>query len=184
MSYVQSSQINVFPSTRRTTYQSDSRLLTEKALVGIINQLVDKDAFVITPKSEVEASSPFEFNIKGYYFKVPQLNYITNLFAADNQSLYIYASITLDTGNGYTELLGQDDTMGSSSANATSYYRGVNFTASATDTPPSGTNVYSLKILERTLSGSSFTTWFCPETSFYKFESKSLDFNVDGGIIS
>lgn len=183
MSYVQSNQIKVFPSTRRTVDRHDSRLMTERALVGIINQLVDKDAFIVTPKDEVDTSRPFEFNIHGYYFYVPQLSYITNLFASDTTNSYIYASILLDTGNEFTELLGQDDTMGSSDSNAISYYKGVDFSISSSDTGPSGTNIYSLRILERNTSGSSLN-WTCPENSFYKFEGNSLDFNIDGGIIT
>lgn len=183
--YVQSNQIKVFPSTRRSTYQQSSRLMSEKALVGIVNQLVDKDGFIITSKGEVDTENPLEFNIHGYYFHIPKLSYITNLFSTDIVNTYIYATITLDDGNDFVELLGQDDTSGSTSDTAISYYKGVNFTISSSDLGPSGVNVYSLRILERTISSSgSPSNWFCPENSFYKYIGTSIDFKVDGGIIS
>lgn len=185
MAWIPSEQITVFPTTRRLTKQQDARLMTEKSLVGIINQLIDKDAFVITSKSELENSTSdpnfdpvFEFNIHGYFFHVDKLSYITGLFTTSS-SLSIYAYIQLDTGNGYTELLGQDDTLGNPESDALSKYKGVTFT----DIEPSTSdNMYKLKILER--SSSSSTTWTCPETSFYKFEGSTVDFQVDGGIIS
>lgn len=184
MSYVQSDQIKVFPTTRRAKKQQDARLMTEKALAGIINQLIDKDAFIVTSKDNVSSNNSFEFNIKGYYFEVSTLSDITNLFNTDTTNKYIYASIQLDTGNGFTELLGQDDTLGETAEDAVSYYRGVEFTISNSETGPSGTNVYSLRILERTISGGNISTWYCPENSFYKFIGSSIDFNIDGGIIS
>ena len=180
MSYVQSNQIQVFPSTRRTKRQQDARLVTEKALVGIINQLVDKDAFIVTKKSDVGLNNPFAFNIKGYYFSLPELKHITDLFNENSTDKYIYASITLDTGNGYTELLGQDDSMGDPSDDAVYVYRGVNFVISNSETGPTGTDVYSFRILER----DAHNQWICPESSFYKFSGDNIDFTIDGGIIS
>lgn len=179
MSYIQSNQIQVFPTTRRKKKQQDARLMTEKALVGIINQLVDKDAFIVTKKSDVASNSPFSFNIRGYYFYVPQLSYITNLFNTDTSNTYIYASITLDDGNGFTELLGQDDTL-----SGTDYYNGVNFTISSNSSGPTGTNVYSLRILERSIVNGVPTTWKCPDEGFYKYSGSNVDITIDGGIIS
>lgn len=175
--WLPSEDITVFPTTRRLVKQQDARLMTEKSLVGIINQLVDKDAFIITPKSALDADSPFEFNIHGYYFCVEKLDDITSLFNEESP-LEIYASITLDTGNGYTELLGQDDTLGDADADSASVYRGVSFSS---EQPSDGSNTYYLKILERATTSDS---WSCPELSFYKFVSNSLDFQIDGGIIS
>ncbi len=178
MSYVQSNQIQVFPTTRRKKKQQDARLMTEKALVGIINQLVDKDAFVVTNKDDIGLNNPFAFNIKGYYFYFPQLSYITGLFNTDTTNTYIYASITLDEGNGYTELLGQDDTL-----NNVDYYNGVNFTISSSPTGPTGTNVYSARILERSIDGGVASPWKCSEEIFYKYSGENIDITIDGGII-
>lgn len=183
MAWIPSEQITVFPTTRRTKKQQDARLMTEKSLAGIINQLIDKDAFIVTRKEDLENSSndpefdpPFEFNIKGYYFHVDKLSYITGLFT-ESTSLGIYAYITLDEGNGYTELLGQDDTSGDPNDDAISLYKGITFTDSA---PLTADNRYILKILER---GTSSSSWYCPENSFYKFIGSTLDFQIDGGII-
>ena len=184
MAWIPSEQITVFPTTRRLTKQQDARLMTEKSLVGIINQLIDKDGFIITKKESLvntenddDFDPEFEFNIHGYYFHVDHMSYITGLFNESN-SLSIYAYIVLDTGNGYTELLGQDDTLGNPDNDALSKYKGVTFT----DTEPTvEDNKYSLKIFERSSASSD---WTCPEISFYKYVGSTIDFKVDGGIIS
>lgn len=172
-SYVASDKITVFPTTRRGSVQQDARLFTEKSVAGIINQLVDLDSFIITSKDDVGLDKPFEFNIRGYYFKVQRLRDITNLFN-ESTSLTIYAVIYLDEGNNYTELMGQDDSMGGTN---NTVYKGVTFN----NTPITGTNVFSLFLLSR--SSSSSTVWEVPEESRYKFDKESLDIDIDGGII-
>lgn len=176
MAWIQSSKISVFPTTRRAIKQQDARLMTEKSLVGIINQLIDKDAFIVTKKDSVASDKPFEFNIKGYLFHFDKLSDITDLYNTST-NLEIYAYIVLDTGNGYTELLGQDDTLSVPDEDAYSIYKGVTFS----DVPVSGTNTYCLKILQRTDITAS---WICPETSYYKYIGSTIDFSIDGGIIS
>jgi len=173
MPYINSDKIIVFPSTRRGANQQDARLLTEKSMAGIINQLIDLDGFIITPPEKISSTNSFEFNIKGYYFKVNQLKDITDLFNTST-ALKIFGVITLDEGNGYIELMGQDDTQGNTQ---TSIYKGVSFS----DTSSAAANTYSLQLLYRTSSSS--TTWLVPENSRFKFISSSLNIDIDGGII-
>jgi hypothetical protein len=64
--YIQSSNVNVFPSTRRTYAQDFSaRLMTESSIARIINSFINSDGFVI---SDSVSNTSFEFNINGYYF--------------------------------------------------------------------------------------------------------------------
>ena len=79
--YIASGNISVFPATKRgEAYIKKSRLMSEENLVGIINRLVDKEAFCIT--KEYGSNLPFEFNIFGYYFKVNRGDSITDIFSS------------------------------------------------------------------------------------------------------
>ncbi|MBO7697146.1 MAG: hypothetical protein J6Y28_04610 [Acholeplasmatales bacterium] len=72
--YIASSNVNVFPSTRRTYAQEFSaRLMTESAISRIINNLVEVDGFVISNNAPTTADDLFEFNIYGYYFQVKNI---------------------------------------------------------------------------------------------------------------
>ena len=143
MSNVQSSEILVFPSTKRGSYQLTARLMTEQYMVNIINELVDTDAFVITQNTTdgiINANNKFEFNVHGYYFCVAHASDITNSSSATD---CIYANIIVGTAAGYTELVGQDDA-------STNLYMGVKFTDDDPDSDAlqADQERFSLKILE------------------------------------
>ena len=108
MAYLPSTQIEVFPSTKRGSYQKSARLLSESNLVGLINQLLDVDSFVIT--SAYNATEPFEINIGGYYFSTTTNALdITGLFSIANNGQSIVASIQIQSlSDGIYELVGQD----------------------------------------------------------------------------
>ena len=72
MSNVASNQITVFPSTRRGTYQLSARQLSELRISGLINQLIDKEGFIITTEEDYSPESPFEFNLKGTILELHQ----------------------------------------------------------------------------------------------------------------
>lgn len=174
MSNVASNQITVFPSTRRGTYQLSARQLSELRISGLINQLIDKEGFIITTEEDYSPESPFEFNLKGYYFRASSAQVIQNSITTGNN---IYANIKLDTiqGTDYTELVGQDDTHASIPDDAGIYY-GISFTS----TPITDEGYYNLHLFTR---DSSSSPWKLVLNSYYKFESSSLDFIVDGGEI-
>ena len=174
MSYIKSSNIEIFPSTRRADYQLSARLMSEARIAGIINQLVDKDGFVITSEDLYSIASPFEFNIKGYYFKVTDL---PALFQNFSDSTSIYAQIRLQSNEGYMEIVGQDDAHLSVPDGTDGYYYGVNFLSLQ---PATEANSYFLKLFER---ASTSDSWSIVPSSWDKFNSTSLDFIVDGGKI-
>lgn len=176
MSNVLSTDILVFPSTKRGNYQLTARLMTEQYMVNIINELVETDAFVITKNTSegnIGVDNKFEFNIHGYYFNVASVSDILNGSSATES---IYANIVVDSVDNYIELVGQD------TGGASSVYMGVTFTDDAPDdTALSGASQtrYSLKILEK-----DGTSWKVPESSFVKFSSDSIlgaISSVDGG---
>ena len=113
MATIASENVTVFPSTRRAGSKPLARLMSEQALVGIVNKLINLEGFVISSSSEIEESTPLEFNLYGYYFKIS--NPVTSLglgttFTSGN----IYAHIELVTSTAsdfiqYEELFGQDD---------------------------------------------------------------------------
>jgi len=171
--YVQTENVIVFPSTRRASTQPSARLTSEMMLTSIINHLIDMDGFVVS--DTFVGSSPLEFNIHGYYFKVSPASSIIS--STEATSGVIYANIFIDNGNEYKELISYDD--------SDSYYKGLEFTVNApaklaaTDT---GKSVYSLKILQY---DSAAKVWTIPESSKYKYNSDSLELTniIDGGEI-
>lgn len=69
---LQSNKIDVFPSANRVMYPQ-SRLTSESNITGILTHILGKDSFVINQS----VSDPFEFVIKGYYFKIKTLPILT-----------------------------------------------------------------------------------------------------------
>ena len=173
MSYISSDVIKVFPSTRRAAYQLSARQLSEARIAGIINQLIDSDGFVITSQENFGKKLPFEFNIKGYYFRV---NTLQDLVAMFSSATDIYASIKLQQvpNTEYVELIGQDDEHKDVPDGEDGIYYGLQVTTN----PLTGDNLTSLHLL--TLVNDE---WQIVTQSWTKFTGKSLDFIVDGGEI-
>lgn len=173
MSYLASNKIQVFPSTKRGSYQPSARLMSEASLVNIVNKLIDTDGFVVTPDEDVVTTNssgtitgqvtnkPFEFNIKGYYFIVSSLSDLISGFGSYTN---IYAKIHLNTTDNYVELAEQDDD---------NQYKGINFVTSVPSSPSAGD--YYLWLLAKPGS-----YWVVPIDSRVKFV---YDFaiGVDGG---
>ena len=172
MSYLASNKIQVFPSTKRGSYHPSARLMSEASLVNIVNKLIDTDGFVVTPDEDVITTNSsgtitgqvtnkvFEFNIKGYYFKINTLNDLISSFSSDSN---IYATVHLNTTDDYVELAEQDDN---------SEYQGLNFTNTL---PNASSGYYSLWLLAK-----QGGYWVVPIDSRVKFV---YDFaiGVDGG---
>ena len=164
MAYLNSSDIEVFPATRRTFNSSHARQVTEASLVGMINKLIDVDSFVVTKlSSNYSGSDIFSFNIHGYYFTTT-LGKLTDLNYTD-----IYASIQIDVTSGtpsFYELLGQD---------VNDEYQGISFS----DSEVTGNNIYCLHLLHNGDNG-----WEVPYDSQVKFSPDSIDIKlIDGGEI-
>ena len=167
--YLPSDKINVFPSTKRGGYQRSARLISESNLINIINKLVDKDAFVITPfNNSLTPSTRLEFIIYGYYFNIEtaSLTQSSDFSSATN----IYANIELATSDGYTTLNGQD------TFDTNSTYNGVTFSDSAN----TGSSWHSLNLLTR---NSSADQWTIPLDSTVKYALNKMGGSIDGGTI-
>lgn len=163
--YIASNNISVYPSARRGVERPESRLVTESALVRIVNKLIDTEGFVIS--SEFTDASPFEFNIYGYYFKISPANAITSFILSPVENQTIYGVINLaSVSDDITELSGQDEDGA---------YTGIKFT----DQEITGDGIKCLALLKYT-SGN----WIIVPESKLKFNSSSSQqTNVDGGII-
>ena len=99
--YLTSSEVNVFPSTRRIYNQDfSSKLMTELAISRLINDLMSTEGFVISSSP----SENFEVNIHGYYFQIDDATDIIDLFSSDSTVSKIYASIVIENSSAYPEL--------------------------------------------------------------------------------
>lgn len=182
MKYITSSNIAVFPSTKRGNEQTSARELSEKSLARLVSQIIDTDSFIISYKDNI-----IEFNIHGYYFKFSDVtNYLITNFASATD---VYAHILIsDTGTSSTvtgqdaeidELIGQD---------ISGTFRGLRLDSTILADPSSESDVgdtnckcYYLKLFTRADTSSS---WEIPQDSYLKFQSQSLQFEVDGGLVS
>lgn len=178
MSYLHTQDINVFPSARRGNKQVSARLMTEASIVGIINKLIDRKGFVITPALDITPTNSFEFNIFGYYFNVNPMQTILDLF--DDTTLDIYGAIIIERTGNYNELWGQDEP---DSSNTNFVYKGIQFLSEEpTNSLLNNSNqeLYYLWLLHRDGIDSN---WYVPEQSRIKFEFSSLPPDLDGGEI-
>ena len=181
-----SSNIQVFPTTKRSGIDKRSKLLSEANLTNIVNMLLDKKAFVITNINSIEiqdnsnniileSDSILEFNILGYYFKIDSIqalldkifdSYTDLVNSVTNNKVSIYANIdTVQIGD-YEELYGTDNL---------NVYDGVSFSTNIE------TNKY-LKILEIELDSNGHYKLIIPKESQVKLISRSID-NIDLGEI-
>lgn len=183
--------VQVFPSARRVATQSSARMFSEKPIVEITNKLIDTDGFVISDNASsgyVVTTSPFEFDLYGYYFYVDRTDLIINAVIAENaDSKNIYAKIILDgipsnsidftQNKHFQELHGQDTNPGTD--NQDSVYTGVEFVSSLPAVIPQNEKYLLLLTLSNGL-------WKIPDSSKRKFTLKSieLDFAVDGGVLN
>lgn len=71
MSNIASKNIKVFPAVRRTESPAESRQLSEKNLVGLVNKLLDVDSFIISYDATKDV---MKFNIAGYYFEISEFS--------------------------------------------------------------------------------------------------------------
>lgn len=191
MSQIKSSSISVFPCANRgkfedTNFNLQSRLTSEYNLTSIINQLVDKNSFVISPSDisrAVDTSSPISFNINGYYFKIDTIeNAIGDFSNASN----LYASIQLMTTNvpGFGDMIELSDTKNSDQVAGDTgqtlddaVFTGLDIS----DELPSAPDVYSLHILKKDRG-----SWYVPPESTIRFitDSKRRSVKIDDGELS
>lgn len=166
--YIQSSNVNVFPSTRRTYAQDFSaRLMTESSIARIINSFINSDGFVI---SDSVSDTSFEFNINGYYFQLK--NFLTFLNNSFSSSSNVYATIFIDPTNAaFTELYSVD---------SSSSFQGLAFSNDGNPTSPGSGYISKTLLISKKVESS----WAVPEESKIKFTPSSVGLTVvDGGVI-
>lgn len=153
MANIASSKVFVFPNSERGTSKPDARIFYEKNTTNLINQLLGKDSFVITP--EFDENNPFRFNIKGYYFEISTGQ--TIITSATGSGSNIYATIKIKDNNNLPELIGTDDGE---------IYTGLEIVRSE-NLPTDSSNDYTfayLKLLKK--DGSN---WVIPDESRIQF---------------
>lgn len=195
---MQSNDILVFPSSRRSSTQLSSRYMQEQTYTDIINSVCtyNNGTFINTqPLNDgndvlyYSTSAPFEFYIHGYKFIIKQLSVLLDKFSSADQT-QIWAYIDLDdyvideSKNDHRfELIGRDGLMDVGDGTQISNYQGITFT----DTEPVDTqNRYKIKLFDRSnvQSGAS-TQWnvnFYKE-SLYRMSVVGFPEDIDGGEI-
>lgn len=173
MAFVSTSNIEVFPSTKRGLIKPEARAFTEKNVSRLVNKLTDKDSYIISYENNI-----LEFSIHGYYFKVTNVE--NQLLTPLNNQSKIVAWIrltktTIASTDEYVELYGQDDDRG--------YYEGIEFTGDLHSVEESDqlTNegYYSLELFNKVGDG-----WQIITDNFAKFDSSSFTIDeIDGGTL-
>ena len=139
MAYLDSSKIEVFPTSIARPGFPYARVLTEDHILDMIRNVAPADSYVIT--ETYSESAPLEFIIHGYYVKLNATTSAKHNFGGDN----VYAHIFIDTLSAtHPQLYGTD--------NETTF-TGVLFSNTATVTAPEGLDSYehySLHLLEKT----------------------------------
>ena len=161
-SLASSTNIFIFPTTKREQISRSSRLLTEKNLVDIVNKLVDVDSFMITKNYSYGSNKSLEFNIGGYYINVNDFDSVIDL-VTNNESVVkgssIWANIFLYKTGDYEELYGADEN-GS--------YSGVVFTFNTPiNSIGNGGTVKNLELVN--FLNSSIESAYIPDSSYIKF---------------
>ena len=158
MANIASSEVFVFPSSERGTTQSDARIFYEKNTTNLINQLLGKDSFVITP--EFDLDNPFRFNIEGYYFEISKGK--TIITSATGSGSNIYAAIKIVVNNNLPELKGNDDAE---------KYTGLDIVRSAKDpTDPNSASDFDPEFTYlKLLTTKDEANWSIPDESRIQF---------------
>lgn len=163
-----SSNIFVFPTTKREQVSRSSRLLTEKNIVDIVNKLVDVESFVITRGYMYGSGSPIDFNIYGYYFNISNFDDVVDAVTDGetiSRSSCIWANIIINKIGDYDELYGTDEN---------GEYSGVIFTFNNPLTNSNGRGIIKkLKLVEFTSNDQSSA--FVPDSSLVKFVSSRIN---------
>lgn len=157
MSNINSNNIKVFPAVQRTNSPSESRQLSEKNLVGLVNKLLDVDSFIISYDAAPAPNDTMKFNIAGYYFEISDF---ASSIGDNKYAKLVFDDTTINTD--YPELKGDSD--GS--------YLGLEFTETISE---NDTHWIQLKDDSNNIITSSF------KYKATSIEGLKLD-NIDGGI--
>lgn len=97
---LKSSQISVYPTAvRNDNFDRNARLNSEYNITNLINRLTGRDAFIISGFSNLSIGGdldPGEFNINGYYFKIPEMVNIEEILTGATEGDTINLTITIE----------------------------------------------------------------------------------------
>lgn len=160
-----SENVDVFPCVgRRIATKRSARLVSEKMLTSLVNNLLDRNSFVISFDSTHD--NTVQFNLYGYFFSVT-LGDISTLLGANADK--VYASITLLNTEAFLQISGQDEIPQGGSEYI---YTGLLLSDSKQESPSVvGGELHSILLLEKTNN-----TWDVPQDSYVKY-------TIDGGVI-
>ena len=115
MSYIQSSQINIFPCSKARFHDRQSNLFYEQNISNIVRQVTDVDSYIISGEinSNCTVIEKLKLSLYGYYIEIEE---DTQLVESNNNSddeLYVVISLTNTAKEGIEipipqELYGQD----------------------------------------------------------------------------
>lgn len=175
MGLIKSEKLTVFPSARRSAKYPDARLMSEQAFTSIVNRCIEYDSFIIEYHENTQGNltGKFAFNIHGYYFST-DFDSIKQYFPSVAQAGdKIYASIEIIKSGNYEEIWGQDvePTPG-----AATEYQGLQITLNSMPAAQHGGEMYHLLLLQFLDD-----KWQVYPDSLFRFTSKTVKFELDGG---
>lgn len=189
MAYFQSSQIKVFPTTKRNDiYDRNARLPTEYNLTNIINRLTSRDSFIIDGLSilsnQLQVGS---FNIHGYYFELKSPYNLSTFNPSENQLLCLGLALkeSIVSGTTFIEIVTGDTNQSSQVSDSdTSEYQGliIDVMSGVSENPyyavnSEGNTTYYLPIAKY-ISGA----WQVIENNRLKYNSSDLAVNISEGL--
>ena len=106
MANFSSGDIVVFPAVNRSAeYVKSSRIISERLLTGLVNNLVDKNKFVIDcvyGDGANNVPTKISFNIDGYYFEI---NHLSD-YVSGGSALYVKLEYGSSVSESYPSLAG------------------------------------------------------------------------------
>lgn len=169
MGYLSSQNVDVFPCVGRTVADKRSaRLVSERMLTSLVNNLLDKDSFVIDASLD-SSENKVQFNLYGYFFSVTLgSDSDINGLVGDN-STKVYASITLVNTDTFAQINGQD-----SDESGDGQYTGLDISGiEPTSSSAGGGELHYILLLERKDPSKE---WYVPQDSYVKYI-------IDGGVL-
>ena len=168
MGYLSSEKVDVFPCVGRTVdTKRSARLVSERMLTSLVNNLLDKNSFVISFDS-TNGNNIVQFNLYGYFFKVTLGSNADIVGLVGGDSTKVYASITLVNTEAFVQIKGQD-----SGPVGNEQYTGlvISGTEPTSSSLEEGEELHSILLLEKTGD-----TWDVPQDSYVKY-------TIDGGVL-
>jgi hypothetical protein len=159
MSYIESSNIVVFPcSKHRTQHDASSKLFYEQNITNLVRQVTDYPSYIISGTVDTRTglvTETLKLTLFGYYVELKEGTTLVN----DNSTPNVYVKVNLSS-NDPKELFGQDNVEGEFTA--------IEILGGTSNPDP----LYCLHLLHN--YGSSEDEWKLVEDSYLKFNTTSI----------